>query len=95
MGHILTDNDELNKIADFLRAEHFFEPVHQRIFGAISSFTERGIIANPITLKNSFENDAALREVGGAGYLAQLASLASTIVDVRQYARVIYDLFLI
>ena len=94
LGHILTDNDELNKIADFLRAEHFFEPVHQRIFGAISSFTERGIIANPITLKNSFENDAALREVGGAGYLAQLASLASTIVDVRQYARVIYDLFL-
>ena len=55
LGAILVNNEVLNRVADFLRAEHFYLPVHARIFGAIEQLVERGQIANPITLKTFFE----------------------------------------
>ena len=92
LGVLLTNNDALNRINDFLTKDHFFEPVHQRIFDAITIFIDRGMIANPVTLKNSFDKDQALQDIGGSSYLARLASLASTVINVVDYGKVIYDL---
>ena len=77
LGAILVNNDVLNRVEDFLQHEHFFIPVHGRIFEAVQRIVERGQVANPVTLKTFFEKDLALSEVGGAGYLARLASSAS------------------
>jgi replicative DNA helicase len=60
LGAILVNNEVLNRVADFLRADHFYLPVHARIFEAIEQLVERGQIANPITLKTFFERDEAL-----------------------------------
>jgi replicative DNA helicase len=92
LGVFLTNNEAVNKVSDFLLEEHFYEPVHQRIFAAIHKFIERGVIANPITLKNHFDKDSALSDIGGAEYLVKLAGLATTIINVADYARTIYDL---
>ena len=93
LGAILVNNDVLNRVEDFLQHEHFFIPVHGRIFEAVQRIVERGQVANPVTLKTFFEKDAALSEVGGAGYLARLASSAATIINASQYGREIYDLY--
>lgn len=92
LGVILINNDMINRVGDFLMAEHFYEPIHQRIYTAIITFMDRGIIATPVTLKNFFDKDVALAEVGGADYLARLAGLATTIINVVDYGKVIYDL---
>src|SRR5207302_1809138 len=55
---------------------------------------ERGQIANPITLKNLFDQDGALSEIGGAVYLARLAEAAVTIINAEHYGRTIHDLYL-
>lgn len=94
LGALLSNNDAINRIADFLLSEHFFEPVHQRIYRSIQNCMERGIIATPITLKNFFDHDAALAEVGGAEYLIRLAGLSVAVINLESHAKVVYDLAL-
>jgi len=93
LGAMLVNNEVLNRVEDYLKGEHFFIPVHGRIFEAVQRIVERGQVANPITLKTFFEKDEALAEAGGAGYLARLASAAATIINAGEYARQIYDLY--
>jgi replicative DNA helicase len=94
LGAILVNNDALNKVNDFLEENFFYEPVHQRIYGVIETLVDRGQIANPVTLKQYFETDDALSEVGGSQYLARLAGSAVTIINAEHYGRMIYDLYL-
>ena len=91
IGAVLVNNEAANKVSDFLRDEHFYVPVHQRIFAAAMKLIERGQIANPVTLKQYFEMDDSLADVGGAQYLARLAGAATTIINVEHYARDIFD----
>jgi replicative DNA helicase len=92
LGAILTNNEAIHKVNDFLLAEHLYEPVHQRIYETISLFLDKGIVANHITLKNYFDKDEALKEKGGAAYLADLAALAVTIINITDYGKAIYEL---
>jgi len=94
LGAMLTNNEAYNRVSNFLRAEHFYEPVHQRIFDAIAIFIDRGMIANLVTLKHHFEQDPALKAINQGDYLVQLSALSSTIINVNDYAKTIVDLAL-
>lgn len=94
LGAILTNNDQLNRMGDAIRPEHFYEPVHQRIFSAILNFHNRGMIASPVTLKHFFEQDEALKDIGGGAYLVKLAASAIHVINIKDYADMIYDLAL-
>src|SRR3954454_24285654 len=94
LGAILVNNRAYGQVSEFLRPEHFAEAVHGRIFAAITKLIERGQIADPITLKNLFDQDGALAEIGGAAYLARVAASVVTIVNAGDYGRTIYDLYL-
>ncbi len=94
LGAFLTNNEHVNKVTDFLSPEHFYEPVHSRIFDSILKFLDKGVIATPVTLKNLFDKDPSLSDSGGASYLAKLASLSSAIINISDYGRIIYDLAL-
>ena len=92
LGALLIDNRSLEKISDYLRPLHFFMPAHQRIYESIMTVVDRGQTASPVTLKNYFEKDEDLADVGGAEYLADLAASVVSVVNVEDYARAIYDL---
>ncbi len=94
LGAILINNVAYQRVAEFLVAEHFGNGVHGRIYAAIAKLIERGQIANPVTLKNLFDQDGALAEIGGAQYLARLAESAVTIINAEHYGRNIHDLYL-
>ena len=94
LGALLVNNEALQHIGDKLRAEHFYEPLHLRIFEAIQKFHDKGQIANPITLKHYFDQDAALADIGGGAYLAKLAAAAITVINIGDYSQTIYDLAL-
>ena len=91
LGAILINNEAMYQVRDYLRADHFYEPVHQRIFSAIQRFFDKGLIANPVTLKQYFDKDEALAEIGGGEYLAKLAGAAATIIHIPDYCETIYD----
>ena len=94
LGAILINNTAFSRVAEFLSSEHFGNAVHGRIYAATAKLIERGQIANPITLKNLFDQDGALAEIGGAQYLARLAEAAVTIINAEHYGRTIHDLHL-
>ena len=94
LGALLIDNRAYEKIGDFLRSHHFFMPAHQRIYDAIVKLIDRGQSASPVTLKNYFEKDADLKDVGGAEYLADLAASVISVVNITDYGRTVYDLHL-
>jgi replicative DNA helicase len=92
LGALLHNNKTYDRVAGKLKPEHFAEPLHGRIFAAIARLIERGTPANPVTLKNLFEADSAMKDAGGPVYLARLAG---HMIDPRPegYAGIITDLW--
>lgn len=94
LGALLHNNLAFERIAEFLRPEHFSDPAHSRIYEAISNLINRNHIADPITLKEYFDRDDALSEVGGGQYLAELAATVVSVINLEDYGRKIYDFYL-
>ena len=92
LGAILTNNDVYDRIAILVKAEHFYDPVHQRIFEKASARILKNALASPVTLKPFFEDDEGLKELGGPAYLVRLAGAAISAFAARDYAQMIYDL---
>lgn len=93
LGAILVNNDVVDVVADTLRGEYFYQPVHGRIYDDVLTLTQGGAKVTPITLRSYYENDDALANVGGGDYLAQLAGDAVTITNAADYADVIHALW--
>lgn len=94
LGALIVNNTAYDKIGDFLRPEHFYDPVHGRIFEAITTLISRGQIADTKTMRGLFEHDPALASVGGAQYLADLAASVITVINTADYGQLIHDLYL-
>lgn len=94
LGAILANNKAYEKVSEFLRSYHFADSIHAKIFEVISKLIQRGHVADVITLKNYFEQEGSLNEVGGHQYLIKLADSASPLTNVEYYAQFIYDKYL-
>src|SRR5271169_2554588 len=94
LGAMLANNRAYERVSEYLRAEHFADARHQRIFEACARLVERGQLANSVTLKAFFEQDRALDEIGGTKYLARLEGSAISIINANEYGRTIHDLYL-
>ena len=57
LGSILVSNEIFDDISPIINSKNFFDPMHQKIFSAIEKLIFGGMLANPITLKNFFENE--------------------------------------
>jgi replicative DNA helicase len=95
LGALMIDNRLVEDVQLKIKADHFFEPLHGRIYDAILKLTDSNRIANPVTLKPLFEADEGMKEVGGPGYLAQLTGSGATVIGARDFAEQIYDLALL
>ena len=95
LGAVLIDNRVVEELQTPIRAEHFFEPLHQRIYERVLALIERNATASPVTLRPHFEADEALKELGGPKYLAQLTANGAGLLAPRELAQQIYDLALL
>lgn len=95
LGALMIDNRIAEDVQLKLRAEHFFEPVHGRIYDAILLLVDRNMVANPVTLRPMFETDEAMKSLGGPAYLAQLTGSGAGLIGARDFANQIYDLALL
>ncbi|MBN9081746.1 MAG: replicative DNA helicase [Rhizobiales bacterium 62-17] len=91
LGAILVNNDAFDRVSDFLRAEHFSEELHRRVFEVSAQLIRAGKLASPVTLK-TFLGDHDLGGLTVPQYLARLAAEATTIINAEDYGRTIYDL---
>ncbi len=95
LGALMLDNRLVEDVGLKLKPHHFHEPVHGRIYEAILKLTDKNMVATPVTLRPMFDADEAMKEIGGAGYLATLTGSGATLIAARDFARQIYDLALL
>lgn len=94
IGALLANNKAYEKIADILKPAYFADSTHQKIFEVMSKLLVKEHTADIITLKNYFEQEGTLEQVGGFPYLVKLAESASPLTNVEYYAQFIYDKYL-
>jgi len=95
LGALMIDNRLVEDVQLKLRPHHFFEPLHGRVYESILKLADRNMVANPVTLRPSFEADEAMRELGGPAYLATLTGSGAAIIGAKDFAQQIYDLALL
>ncbi len=94
LGAIIINSDLIEQVNEFLRAEHFFEKLHQKIYNAIEILSEKGLSSTTVTLKSMLEKDPIYQEVNGDEYLIKLTTIAMVVINPYDYGRIIYDLAL-
>ena len=92
LGAILINNESFDRVSGFLQPNHFFEPLHGRLFEVMSKLVQAGKHASPITLKTFFDTEPPIGQLTVAQYLGRLAAAATTIINAQAYGRTIYDL---
>jgi replicative DNA helicase len=94
LGSVLINNDIIDEISTIINANTFYDPAHIKIYEVIENLNNKGMIANPITLKNFFEKDDMLNEVGGTEYLVKLTRFSGSAKQSVDYAKVIHEMYL-
>jgi replicative DNA helicase len=94
LGAILVNNDAFYRVSDFLKPEHFFEPIHPTIYEASGSLIRMGKVSTPVTLKTFLPAETDIGGMTVGQYLARLAAEATTIINAQDYGRTIYELAL-
>ncbi|MEL6504325.1 MAG: replicative DNA helicase [Pseudomonadota bacterium] len=92
LGAILVNNDAFYRVSDFLEPDHFYEPIHRQIYKVTADIIRSAKRATPVTIKTFLPEDERIGEITVAGYLALLATEATTIINAEDYGRSIYDL---
>src|SRR3954466_7767294 len=95
LGALMIDNRLAEDIQLKLRPDHFFEPLHGRVYEQILKLIDRNMIASPVTLRPLFDADEEMKELGGPSYLAQLTGSGAAIIGARDFADQIYELALL
>ena len=95
LGAVLIDNRVIEELQTQLGPQHFFEPVHARIYERILNLLDRKAVVTPVTLRPYFEADESLKALGGVSYLARLTADGQGLLAPRELADQIYDLALL
>ncbi len=93
IGSVLVNNDIIDEVANIINFKEFYDPIHSKIYDMIEKLHNKGMIANPITLKTPFEKDENLTEVGGTEYLVKLTRLSSSVKQSIDYAKIVHEKF--
>ena len=91
IGTILVSNEIFDEINTIISSKNFYDPMHQKIFGAIENLIYKGMLANPITLKNYFENEKD--DLNVPDYIVKVTKFSTSSRQAIEYSRIIYDMF--
>ncbi len=94
LGSVLVNNDIIDEISTIVNSGIFYDPAHIKIYEVIENLNNKGMIANPITLKNYFEKDNMLEDVGGTEYLVKLTRFSASTKQAIDYAKIIHEMYL-
>ena len=91
IGSILVTNEIFDEISVIISNINFYDPMHQKIFNAIENLIYKGMLANPITLKNYFEDEKD--DLNIPEYLVKITKFSTSARQAIEYSKIIYDMF--
>ncbi len=91
IGSILVTNEIFDEISTIVSSNNFYDPMHQKIYNAIENLIYKGMLANPITLKNYFEDEKD--DIDIPEYLVKITKFSTSVRQAIEYSKIIYDMF--
>ena len=91
IGSILISNELFDEINMIISSKNFYDPMHQKIYAAMEKLIYSGMLANPITLKNYFDNEKDVINV--PDYLVKITKFSSSTRQTIEYSKLVYDLY--
>jgi len=91
IGGLLLSNDSLDKVADILSTNDFYQYAHRLIFEHALKIINAGKPADIITVAESLDISAELTSVGGVAYLANLVQNTPSAANIRRYAEIVRE----
>lgn len=91
LGSVLLDPDSLVQAMEFITERDFYQRSHQIIFEAMMGLNDNNEAIDVITIANALEAKGQLEDIGGAPYLAELASVVPTAANISYYAKIVED----
>ena len=91
IGSLLVNNEIFDEISTIISGINFYDPMHQKIFDAIDTLIYKGMLANPITLKNYFEDEKD--DLNIPEYLVKITKFSTSVRQAIEYSKIIYDMF--
>ena len=91
IGSILVTNEIFDEISTIITSINFYDPMHQKIYNAVENLIYKGMLANPITLKNYFEDEKD--DINIPEYLVKITKFSTSTRQAIEYSKIIYDMF--
>ena len=91
IGSILLSNEIFDEINTIISSVNFYDPLHQKIFNAIENLIFKGLLANPITLKNHFKDEKD--DLNVPEYLVKITKFSTSVRQAIEYSKIIYDMY--
>lgn len=92
LGAILFDNLVYERVASFLKTQHFYDPIHQLIFDTMAGLINQGRHVSPVIIDGLLQASPGYQELNGRRYLEQLAASVPSTYSAPDYARLIVEL---
>ena len=91
IGSILVTNEIFDEVSTIISNTNFYDPMHQKIYNALENLIYKGMLANPITLKNYFEDEKD--DLNVPEYLVKITKFSTSVRQTIEYSKIIYDMY--
>ena len=91
LGGLLLDNEAWDKVADVINEEDFYRLDHRLIYRHICKLVENNKPADVVTVAESLETSADLKNVGGLTYVGTMAQNTPSAANIRRYAEIVRE----
>ena len=91
IGSILVSNEIFDEVNLIIKSDNFYDPMHKKIYSALENLIYKGMLANPITLKNYFEDEKD--DLNVPEYLVKITKFSTSSRQAIEYSKIIYDMF--
>jgi len=91
IGGLMLSPESLDRVGDFLGEDDFYRRDHRLIYRAIRELSEKNKPFDAVTLGEWFEGNNLAEQIGGTGYLIELASTTPSAANIRAYAEIVRE----
>lgn len=91
LGALLLDKEAVAVALEEIEETYFYRDAHRLIFSAMISLYKKNEPIDLITLAEELQRQKSLEEIGGAPYLAELASLVPSSANIEYHLQIVKE----
>ena len=91
LSSMFIDREAVSVAMEVLKGDDFYRPDNRAVFEAALELFAKGEPIDIITVKNRLEEKGIFEQVGGIGYISQIAASVGSSVNIRNYAKIVKD----